>query len=439
MLKASQAISGEIKLDKLLATLMKIAIENAGAQRGSLILEKEGQLMIEAEGAIDDVVVLQATPVEISPDFPTTIIRYVERTKEQVVLSNATQENIFATDPYITKKQPKSILCAPLVKQGKLTGILYLENNLATGAFTPDRLEILNLLSAEAAISIENARLYRSLEEATERLADYSKTLEQKVEERTQALQEKNRELEIANQQVHEANRRKSQFLAGMSHELRTPMNAILGFTRLVLRRAGDMLPARQRDNLTKVQESADNLLNLINELLDLSKIEAGRMEVRPTLFDVKHFVLACCETVSPLIKPGVQLRQEISAEVGEARTDEEGLRHIVINLLSNAIKFTEAGEVVVRVRMGGQTNGKASLVIAVADTGVGIAAEALGAIFEEFQQVGGSAGNHKGTGLGLPIARRWAELLGGSIGVESARGKGSTFTVTIPLVYQQQ
>ena len=115
----------------------------------------------------------------------------MERTKEQVVLSDATQEAIFATDPYITTEQPKSVLCAPLVKQGKLIGILYLENNLATGAFTPDRVEVLNLLAAEAAISIENARLYRSLEEANEQLADYSRTLEQKVEERTHAWRKK--------------------------------------------------------------------------------------------------------------------------------------------------------------------------------------------------------------------------------------------------------
>ena len=441
VLKASQAITSEIVLDRLLTTLMKIAIENAGAQRGFLILEEEGKLMIEAEGAIDkeDVTVLQSIPVETSPNLPIAIVRYVERMKEQAVLSDASQDDMFAADPYVIKEQPKSVLCTPLVKQGKLTGILYLENNLTTGAFTPGHLEVLNLLAAEAAISIENARFYRRLEEANERLADYSKTLEQKVEERTQALQEKNRDLEIANQQVLEATRRKSQFLAGMSHELRTPMNAIIGFTRLVLRRAGDVLPERQRDNLVKVKESADHLLNLINELLDLSKIEAGRMEVQPVLFDVKRFMLACGETVYPLVKPGVQLHHEISSEVGEAQTDEEGLRHIVINLLSNAIKFTDAGEIVVRVRVEGQADGDVSLVIAVADTGVGIAAEALGTIFEEFQQVEGSTQRRKGTGLGLPIAKRWAELLGGSLEAVSVLGKGSTFTVTIPVVYRKQ
>jgi signal transduction histidine kinase len=445
VLKASQAIASEIVLDRLLARLMRIVIENAGAQRGVLILKRDGQLVIEAEGTVDEaegtvenVRVLQTVPVGAHPSLPMAIIHYVERTKEYLVLSDATQEPVLATDPYITKEQPKSVLCTPLVKQGKLTGMLYLENNLATGAFTPDRVEVLNLLAAEAAISIENAQLYKNLEEANEQLAEYSRNLEQKVEERTQVLQEKNRELELANQQVQEASRRKSQFLAGMSHELRTPMNAILGFTRLVLRRAGELLPERQRNNLEKVKESADNLLSLINQLLDLSRLEAGRMEVHPGPFDVRRFILSCCEMVSPLVKPGVRLRQEIAEEVGEAHTDEEGLRHVVINLLSNAIKFTDAGEVTVRVRMEGQA-ADAALMIAVSDTGVGIPTEALDSIFEEFQQVEGGVQKREGSGLGLPIARRWAELLGGSIVVTSELEKGSMFLVTVPAVYRNQ
>src|SRR5262249_51203 len=150
------------------------------------------------------------------------MIHYVARATEPIVLNDATQEGIFITDPYIVRKQPKSILCIPILSQGRLVGIIYLENNLAAGAFTPDRLEVLSLLSSQAAISIENAVLYKHLEEAKEELEDYSKTLEFKVEQRTQELQKRNQELEIANEQVREATRRKSQFLAGMSHELRT-------------------------------------------------------------------------------------------------------------------------------------------------------------------------------------------------------------------------
>lgn len=170
VLKASQAISGEIQLDKLLAKLMKVVIENAGAQRGLLLLERKGQWWIEAEGMIEqgttpdpgtpEVTTQQASAVTTSDRLATTIINYVARTKEHVVLDDATQSNRFAQDPYIRRTQPKSVLCTPLLNQGKLSAILYLENNLTTNAFTQERLEVLNLLSAQAAISLENARLY---------------------------------------------------------------------------------------------------------------------------------------------------------------------------------------------------------------------------------------------------------------------------------------
>jgi predicted ATPase/class 3 adenylate cyclase/GAF domain-containing protein/tRNA A-37 threonylcarbamoyl transferase component Bud32 len=169
VMKASQAISGEIVLDKLLSQLMKILIENAGAQKGFLILESKGQLLIEAEGSVDqdNVTVLQSIAVgaTASVPLPVAIINYVARTRESVVLNDATREGQFINDPYIEVHQPKSILCAPLINQGKLSGIIYLENNLTTGAFTPDRLEMVNLLSTQAAISIDNARLYRNMED----------------------------------------------------------------------------------------------------------------------------------------------------------------------------------------------------------------------------------------------------------------------------------
>ncbi len=233
--------------------------------------------------------------------------------------------------------------------------------------------------------------------------------------------------------EIQEQTEKKSAFLASMSHELRTPMNAIIGFTRMVLRRSGDVLPERQKGNLHKVQASADHLLNLINSILDLSKIEAGRVDVEPERFDVKNLIASCCATVNPLIKPGVELKQEVPDNTGEANTDQGRLRQIVFNLLSNALKFTEQGEVSVRTSRANE-----HLVIAVSDTGTGIPADALESIFEEFQQVKGSDPQHKGTGLGLPITKGFAELLGGSISVQSEVGKGSTFTVKVPVVYNE-
>ena len=243
--------------------------------------------------------------------------------------------------------------------------------------------------------------------------------------------------LEERNRQIQEASERKSRFLANMSHELRTPMNAIMGFTGIVLRKAGDVLPARQQENLTKVIQSAEHLLELINSLLDLSKIEAGRMDVNAERFEVEKLIGDCCAEVSPLVKPGVELRCDVAEGVGEARTDKGRVRQIVINLLSNALKFTGRGEVVVRVAREGAAGEEAILVIEVADTGAGIPAEALDTIFEEFRQVKGADPQRKGMGLGLPITKGFAELLGGSIGVASEAGKGSTFSVRMPLVYR--
>ena len=189
VMKASQAISGEIVLEKLLQQLMKTVIASAGAQRGFLILDKEGNLVIEAEGVVnrDRITAMQSIPINtIDPEtnlplLSTAIVNYVARTQENLVLNDVSNEGQFTRDPYISAIQPKSILCTPLLDRGKLSGILYLENNLATGAFTSDRVEILTILSSQAAISIENSRLYEQLEV-------YNRTLEQKVTERTEEL-----------------------------------------------------------------------------------------------------------------------------------------------------------------------------------------------------------------------------------------------------------
>ena len=180
--KASQVLASEIVLDKLLAKLMQIAIENAGAQTGFLLLEQESQLLIAAKGTVNDAAVVERSKlVSNSQQLPLSLIDYVKRTKKDVVLEDATHEEKFTTDPYLVQNRPKSILCTPIIHQGKLIGLLYLENNAIAGAFTPDRLEVLKLLSSQAAISLQNAQLYAEKEE-------YAQTLEQKVSERTLEL-----------------------------------------------------------------------------------------------------------------------------------------------------------------------------------------------------------------------------------------------------------
>ncbi len=248
--------------------------------------------------------------------------------------------------------------------------------------------------------------------------------LEKKVVERTQ-------ELTLANQSLDEASRHKSQFLASVSHELRTPLNAIIGFTRVVLRKTEGQIEDLQRENLQKVLISAERLLHLINGLLDLSKIEAGRMEVLPEPFRLDEIIERAVSTVEPMLRDGsVRLVREFAPDFPPINTDREKFEQILLNLLSNAAKFTEKGEIRVS---GWQENG--FLKVAVSDTGIGIEREALQYIFEEFRRVD-PVGKMKygGTGLGLAIVKRLVTLLGGDVSVESEMGKGSTFTITFPM-----
>ncbi|MEG4858815.1 AAA family ATPase [Microcoleus sp. K1-B6] len=436
VMKASQAISGEIVLDKLLASLMKILIENAGAQCGYLILETEGKLRIEASGSIesDNIAVLQSIPIEtpigdqnvesshlVSP----TIINYVARTCESVVLNDATHEGNFTNDPYIKQHQPKSILCVPLINQGKLTSIVYLENNLTTGAFTPDRVEVLKVLSSSAAISIENARLYANL-------AEYNRNLAVKVGERTA-------ELAIAKQKAEIANQAKSTFLANMSHELRTPLNAILGFSQLMTR--SQSLPSEHLENVGIISRSGEHLLTLINNVLDLSKIEAGRTTLNETNFDL-YRLLDDLEDMFQLKADdrGLQLLFDRSEQVPQyVRTDETKLRQILINLLNNSLKFTKEGGVSVRVGIVGKQSRvtnypqeKLTISFEVEDTGEGIAPDELDSLFEAFVQTKTGKESQEGTGLGLPISRSFVQLMGGEITVSSRVGKGTLFKFDI-------
>jgi len=240
-----------------------------------------------------------------------------------------------------------------------------------------------------------------------------------------------NDELGRLYQQLEAANRHKSEFLSRMSHDLRTPLNAIIGFTRIVLRKTEGQIPDLQKENLQKVLTSAEHLLGLINGLLDLAKIESGRMEVFVEIFKLDEVIPMLTSTIEPMLKDGrVRLVREIAADIPPLHTDREKLKQIVLNLLSNAAKFTERGEIKVVVA---QENGSVKLIVS--DTGIGMKKEALEHIFEEFRQAEKSTSSkYGGTGLGLAIVKRLVNLLGGEIEVESEEGRGSKFTITMPL-----
>ncbi|MBD1842590.1 AAA family ATPase [Cyanobacteria bacterium FACHB-63] len=437
VMKAAQALSGEIVLSKLLTTLMQILLENAGAETGILILEKDSKLFIEAAGRInqDEITVQQSIAVETSP-LPLSIINYVRQTQENVVLNDATREGMFTTDSYILDHQPKSVLCAPIVHQGKLIGVLYLENNLTTGAFTAERVEVLQLLSSQAAISIENARLYQDLAVANadlrqshEQLEEYSKTLEAKVEERTVQLQQEVRDRQRAEEIAQSANRAKSEFLANMSHELRTPLNGILGYTQICQKDRS--LSEQQKNRIAIIHQCGEHLLTLINDVLDLSKIEARKMELYPKKFNFAEFLQSIVEIcrIKAEQKEISLIYQTLSPLPKVIRADDKRLRQVLLNLLGNAVKFTETGTITFQVGYHEQ-----KLRFQVEDSGIGIATNQLGEIFKPFQQVGENSRKPEGTGLGLAISGQLVELMGGTLQVKSTLGVGSTFWFDLDL-----
>ncbi|MCC3442153.1 MAG: AAA family ATPase [Microcoleus sp. PH2017_03_ELD_O_A] len=450
VMKASLAISGEIVLDALLDKLMRILLENAGAQTGFLIAPKNGEFVIEAAGEVGgDVRVLSGAGLDCA--YPRSLINFVDRTQQDVVLNDASSDAIFHNDPYIVDRQPKSVLCAAIVYQGKLTAILYLENNLTTGAFTGDRLEVLKLLSSQAAIALENARLYTNLETANKQLAEYNFTLEAKVKERTQELHEKNsllseeiKERQKAEAAARDASHAKSEFLANMSHELRTPLNGILGYTQIFKR--DKHLTSQQQNGIGVIHRCGEHLLALIEDILDLSKIEARRMELVATDFDFPDFIQginAICSIRAS--QKNIAFNCEYLSYFPSAiSADEKKLRQILINLIGNAVKFTERGGVTFKVSVVDCVSDenrtevlttKVRIRFQVEDTGIGIAADELPKIFTPFEQVGNTRRHTEGTGLGLAISRELVEIMGSELQVESTLGRGSIFWFELDLL----
>jgi signal transduction histidine kinase len=266
------------------------------------------------------------------------------------------------------------------------------------GPFASDHIELLRTFADQAVIAVENVRLFKELEGA-------------------------NRELSAASQH-------KSEFLANMSHELRTPLNAVIGFSEVLTERMFGELNEKQAEYVKDINASGAHLLSLINDILDLSKIEAGRMELELADFHLPQAIENAVVLVRErALRRGITLEQSIDSRLGEMQGDERKIKQVLLNLLSNAIKFTpEGGRVGVRAAL---VDGRVE--VAISDTGIGIAPEDHEAVFEEFRHVGAAEKKAEGTGLGLALARKFIVLHGGRIWVESQVGVGSTFTFTIP------
>jgi signal transduction histidine kinase len=277
-----------------------------------------------------------------------------------------------------------------------------------------------------------------SLREAKKDLTDYRDHLEELVKQRTQEVESTLRELGVAKERAEAADRLKSAFLATMSHELRTPLNSIIGFTGIILQGLAGPLHPEQRKQLEMVRESARHLLALIGDVLDISKIEAGQLEVRNDPFELQASVAKVTGIVRPLAeKKGLTLQVELPSESCVVVSDARRVEQVLLNLLNNAVKFTERGGVTLMAEVGpdGRHSSPSALRVSIADTGVGIKPEDLGQLFQPFRQIdAGLSRQHEGTGLGLAICRRLADLLGGEVHAASEWGRGSIFTLTLPM-----
>ncbi len=299
----------------------------------------------------------------------------------------------------------RSVLAVPMFREGRTVGAVGVMRR-EVEPFSEGEIELLKTFADQAVIAIENVRLFTE-------------------------LQDKNREIEQKSRELESASQHKSEFLANMSHELRTPLNAIIGFSEVLTERMFGELNEKQDEYLKDIYASGQHLLSLINDILDLSKIEAGRMELEPTDFDLPSAIDNALTLVRERAgRRGITLGREVDQRVGTIRADERKVKQILLNLLSNALKFTpEGGRIDVRAAAD-----DALVEVSVADTGVGIAPEDQEAVFEEFRQVGTADKKVEGTGLGLALSRKFIELHGGRIWVKSQVGMGSTFTFTIPV-----
>jgi signal transduction histidine kinase len=316
--------------------------------------------------------------------------------------------------------QPLGLLVTPIVLRGDAIGVVAFHQVGLARPWQQDDIGLVQEVAAELAITISNARLYRSTEETS-------------------------RELAVKIGELERANRLKAQFLANMSHELRTPLNSVIGFSEMLLIGALGALSDQQRDALETVARNGRHLLGLVNDVLDLSKVEAGRMELRLVQADLRSLIGDVITGMESLIQAK---RHRVVVELGDAplliTADEMRVRQVLFNLLSNAVKFTEpGGQVAVRAGQrrtmlpmpGGRRAEREAVWVSVADTGIGIPTDDLPRLFSEFSQVDGSLSRRfEGTGLGLALCKRFVEMHGGAIGVESTPGRGSTFWVELPL-----
>jgi predicted ATPase/signal transduction histidine kinase/tRNA A-37 threonylcarbamoyl transferase component Bud32 len=456
VMKATHAIYSEIVLEKLLEKLIKILIENAAAEKGFLILAKSEQLHIEAaaEAGKDEVVVLQSLPVETSQELPISVINYVARTQEDVVLDRATKEGIFTSDRYILNSQPLSLLCAPILYQGKLIAILYLENNLATGVFTKERLEVLKLLTSQVAISIENSLLYHTLEE---KVLDITRELQEKNEQLSKTLQQvKTMQNQIIAQEKLAS---LGALTAGIAHEIKNPLNFVNNFaevsSELIQELAAEINNGKERVLSGETVEYIDSILNdleqniqtinkhgkradsIVRGMLSHSRESSGKRE----LSDINALLSEAVQLSYHAMRGkdinfNITLETDYDDSISLVEIVAQDISRVFINIINNACYAVKEKKLKLgqdfEPRIAVKTKNMGDFVeIRLKDNGFGIPLEIGDKIFHPFFTTKPTG---EGTGLGLSISHDI--IVGqhsGEIKVESEPGLCTEFIIVLP------
>jgi signal transduction histidine kinase len=401
--EVSQAVSSTLDLQKVLATIVAHAVELSGTESGAIYefdeTSEEFELRATHRMSEELIQAIRDSGVKLGE----TAVGWAGVNREAVQIPDILEEPTYPTREIMKREGFRALLAVPLLREDRLIGGLVVRRR-APGQFQKETVDLLQTFATQSALAIQNARLFREIEA-------------------------KGRELEIAS-------KHKSDFLANMSHELRTPLNAILGYTELIIDKIYGDVPENIQEVLERVEKNGRHLLGLINDVLDLSKIEAGQLLLSLDDYSMKEVVHTVFTSVESLAaEKNLELKVSVSPEVAHGKGDQQRISQVFLNLVGNAIKFTEAGEVRVEA-----TASNDNFVVSVSDTGPGLSEADKQMIFEEFHQVDGSSTRKKGgTGLGLSIAKRIVEMHGGRIWVESTVGKGSTFWFTLPVRVERQ
>ena len=399
----SQAVNSTLDLQNVLTTIVSKAVELSGTEAGSIyVFDNAAQeFVLRATHGMDQAMIEEFRGHKLNlanPHIATAIERH-----EPIQIPDIRQEPLTPLRNLIERAGYRAILVAPLMRPGETVGLLVVRRRQA-GQFSNGTVDLIKTFAAQSVLAIQNARLFSEIDEKSRQLETESK--------------------------------HKSQFVANMSHELRTPLNAILGYTELILDNIYGETPEEMRGVIERVQLNGRHLLGLINDVLDLAKIEAGQLTLSLADYSLKDMVDGVVVALEPLAtEKCLAFKTDLPTRLPVGHGDERRIAQVLLNLVGNAIKFTDAGEVVIKASAA-----DGSFTVAVQDSGPGIGPGDQARIFDEFQQADSSTTRKKGgTGLGLSIAKRIIEMHNGRIWVESELGKGSTFFFTLPIKVDQQ